>query len=317
MSDINRPTKVSVCIVTYNQERYIRECLQSLVDQEADFEFELIVSDDCSTDNTRTIILEYSAKYPLLVKPILHEKNMGAIKNFVFVHEKAQSEFVAHMDGDDYALPGKLQSQVDILSKNSECTAVWHRVDYFDDAGGFCSGKTADLSVFKCGKITFADSIRLGFVGVHSSLMYRRASRTPVDSDKRILDLYIFWDLLSKGNGYFIDDVLGRYRIGASGSMTMGSLRQMKLLAIDHARHFLSKFPEETKNFFLWAVCNVIVDAKNARRTTFDFLDLAWRTRSWVSPEEILSNLRRMRAVQVQWRQQRQSSLQHPGAEVS
>jgi glycosyltransferase involved in cell wall biosynthesis len=57
-----KPPKVSVCIVTYNQEQYIRQCLQSVVDQEVDFEVEIIVSDDCSTDSTPQIVQEFAEK---------------------------------------------------------------------------------------------------------------------------------------------------------------------------------------------------------------------------------------------------------------
>lgn len=316
MTDTHASTKVSVCIVTYNQERYIRDCLQSLVDQVTDFGFELIVSDDCSTDHTRSIILEYAERYPNVVKPILHAQNMGAFKNFIFVHEQARGEYVAHMDGDDYALPGKLQAQTDILDMNARCTAVWHRVDYFDDAGGFCSGETADLSMFENGTITFADAIRLGFIGVHSSLMYRQISRTPVDRNQRILDLYVTWDLLAKGNGHFIDEVLGRYRVGASGSLTAVSLQKIRLLSLDHAKVFFDRFPQQRKSFLLWAICIGIVDAKNRRKTALDFMCMAWRARTWVTPAEILTNLRHMRNSQVQWRRRRQLQTQRATNEI-
>ena len=77
MEKTEKKTKVSVCVVTYNQEKYIRKCLQSIIDQKADFDFEIIIADDCSTDNTPTIIQEFYAKYPEIVKPIFREKNIG------------------------------------------------------------------------------------------------------------------------------------------------------------------------------------------------------------------------------------------------
>ena len=75
--------KVSVCVVTYNQEKYIRQCLQSIVDQETDFDFEVIVSDDCSMDGTCAIVQEFVEKYPGMVKPIFHDRNMGALRSVV------------------------------------------------------------------------------------------------------------------------------------------------------------------------------------------------------------------------------------------
>ena len=298
-----RAPKVSVCDITYNQRRYLAECLQSLVDQKANFDFEIIVGDDCSTDGTRAVVEEFAQKYPGLVRAILQEKNTGGSKNNLDVHAAALGEYVAHVDGDDYALPGKLQAQADVLDAEPRCKAVWHRVHYFDDLGGFCSGRTADLSSFKDGRVLFADAIRLGFIGVHSSLMYRRSARENVDPNRQILDIYITWDLVSKGFGHIVGDVLGCYRVGATGSLTTGSQRKVRLLAIEHADQFLGRFPRERRNFFIWAFSNALADARNRRDTLFDFLRLSLRCLALVGPWEIASNLVRMRRTQVRWGQ--------------
>ena len=89
LCDNNNEIKVSVCVLTYNQEKYIRQCLQSIVDQKTDFKFDLIVSDDCSTDSTRAIVQEFEERYPNIVKPILHKKNIGAYKNYFSAHQQA------------------------------------------------------------------------------------------------------------------------------------------------------------------------------------------------------------------------------------
>ena len=301
---VNSP-KVSVCVITYNQARYIRQCLQSLIDQVTSFDFELIVGDDCSTDDTRAVVQEFAARYPRVVRAIFQQQNTGGSRNNLEVHAAATGEYVAHVDGDDFALPGKLQAQADLLDRDPGCNAVWHRVDFFDDAGGFCSGNTADLSSFEQGRVTFADAIRLGFIGVHSSLMYRRSARSPIDPSRRILDLYATWDMLSKSHGHIIDQVLGRYRIASTGSLTVSSAQSVRTLAIQHADEFLARCPHYRRDFMVWALCNALVDAKNRRRTALDLLGLAWRARSRVSLRELVSNLRRMRSTQVRWRQQR------------
>ena len=100
-SRMERRPKVSVCVVTYNQKKYIRQCLQSIVDQEADFDFEVIVGDDCSEDGTREIVQEFVERYPGLVKAVLHEKNVGIVVNYRSVHDLARGEYIAHCDGDD------------------------------------------------------------------------------------------------------------------------------------------------------------------------------------------------------------------------
>ena len=176
-----RPPKVSVCVITYNQERYIRKCLQSLVEQQTNFDFEIIVGDDCSTDGTQAVVREFVERYPQLVRALVQECNTGGSRNNLEVHAAARGGYVAHVDGDDYALAGKLQAQADVLDRDPACNAVWHRVDYFDDEGGFCSGDTADLSSFENGRVTFSDAIQLGFapVLVSGAATATRASTAP------------------------------------------------------------------------------------------------------------------------------------------
>jgi len=300
--------KVSVCVITYNQERYIRRCLQSLVDQQTDFDFEVIVGDDCSTDGTREIVQEFVERYPRHVRALFQPVNTGGSRNNLEVHAAAMGDYVAHVDGDDYALPGKLQAQSDVLDRDHGCNAVWHRVDFFDDTGGFCSGTTADLSSFEQGRVTYSDAIRLGFIGVHSSLMYRRSARSQIDTSRRVLDLYVTWDLLSKGHGHIIDEVLGRYRVASSGSLTASSHKSIRSLTIQHADEFLERCPERRRDFMVWALCNALIDAKNRRSTVLALLGLAWRTRSFVGSGELLANLRRIRNTQVRWRKRHQQS---------
>ena len=120
--------KVSVCVVTYNQEKYIAECLDSLVSQETDFKFEIIVGEDCSTDGTRAIVQQYVDKYPDIVKPIFHKNNVGAVENIKQVYIAAKGRYIAHIDGDDMALPTKLQEQFNILEKNPQAIICSHNM---------------------------------------------------------------------------------------------------------------------------------------------------------------------------------------------
>ena len=278
--------KVSVCVITYNQERYIRECLQSLVTQRTDFPFEIIVGDDCSTDGTRAIVQEFVDRHPGLVRPLFQPSNTGGSRNNLEVHAAARGEYVAHVDGDDYALPGKLQAQTDILDKDADCHAVWHPVDFFDDAGAFCSGTTANLSSFPGGRVEFADAVRLGFIGVYSAIMYRRSARTKLDAERRILDLYFTWDTLSRGHGHMLATVYGGYRVASSGSLTVASQLRVRRLAIEHATEFLARCPAHRSDFMVWALSCAIVDAKRRRRSALDFLRLAWHVRSGSAQEK-------------------------------
>lgn len=129
---MNADIKVSVCVVTYNQEKYISECLQSLIDQKTDFLFEIIVGEDCSTDNTRGIVDEFAKKYPTIIVRNYHDKNVGAVQNAITSYRMARGEYICHMDGDDGALPGKLQETVAFLDVHPECVMVTHDAAVID-----------------------------------------------------------------------------------------------------------------------------------------------------------------------------------------
>ena len=130
---------VCVCSITYNHEKYIRECLEGIVMQQTTFPFISIVVDDASTDQTPSIISEYAAKYPDIIHPILLKENHYSQKKpkepyFIPFQEKAK--YVAFCEGDDYWTdPHKLQKQVDALEKHPGCKACVHKVLRVNERG--------------------------------------------------------------------------------------------------------------------------------------------------------------------------------------
>lgn len=111
--------RVSVCMVTYNQKKYIAQAIESVLMQKTNFKFQLLIGDDASTDGTTEIVREYAEKYPDIIKPIFHEKNEGPFNNSRSLYCAAKTEFVAILDGDDYWTDEhKLQDQIDFLDTN-------------------------------------------------------------------------------------------------------------------------------------------------------------------------------------------------------
>lgn len=110
---------VSVCMITYNHEKYISEAIEGVLMQKTTFPIELIIGEDFSTDNTRKIVLAYAEKYPDIIRPLLPESNMGMMKNFIGTLKAATGRYIALCEGDDYWIdPYKLQKQVDFLEEN-------------------------------------------------------------------------------------------------------------------------------------------------------------------------------------------------------
>lgn len=113
-----RPIVASIVTVTYNHKDYLEQCLDSLVCQKTNFRYQILVGDDCSTDGTSEIVRRYAAKYPNLIVPIIRPKNVGSMRNFGGLCEKAmlESDYMAFCDGDDYWTDeNKLQKQYDFL----------------------------------------------------------------------------------------------------------------------------------------------------------------------------------------------------------
>lgn len=126
---MNNQPKVSIICITYNQEKFIRQALESFVMQKTKFDFEAIIGDDCSTDETREIIKEFEKKYPKIIKPIYRKKNLGAANNLINLLSGVKNEYVSICEGDDFFLdPFKLQKQVDFLEKNPHYSMCFHSV---------------------------------------------------------------------------------------------------------------------------------------------------------------------------------------------
>lgn len=110
---------ISVVTIAYNVSKYIAEAIESVLNQKTNYTIELVIGEDCSTDNTRDIILEYQKKYPNVIRAVLNEKNLGLTPNCVATHNACKGKYFALLDGDDYWTDdNKLQKQIDFLEQN-------------------------------------------------------------------------------------------------------------------------------------------------------------------------------------------------------
>ena len=126
---------VSVCVISYNQERFIQQTLDSILSQKTDFRFELLISDDASKDNTQKIIKEYELQYPNIIRNISRSKNVGSQINFYSTMEEAKGKYIALCEGDDYWIDSnKLQKQVTFLEENPEYGLIYARAKLFHNA---------------------------------------------------------------------------------------------------------------------------------------------------------------------------------------
>ncbi len=129
---------VSIICVAYNVEKYIASTLESLVGQVTDFSYEILVGENCSTDSTREIVIDYAKRYPEKIKPFLHKENIGLYRNCLTLWKAARGKYIAWCFGDDlWTYHRKLQKQIDILEKNPNLVACFHKTDIIFDDGRY------------------------------------------------------------------------------------------------------------------------------------------------------------------------------------
>lgn len=223
MSDV----LVSVNCITYNHEDYIADAIEGFLMQKTDFEYEILIHDDASTDGTAEIIREYEKKYPDLIKPIYQTENQfskGVSRiSYTFNDTRVEGEYIALCEGDDYWTdPKKLQKQVDYMEEHPDCSMTFHAAEilYEGNKGLKKKIKPYDSDT----RVSIKDIIIEG--GGHcptASILYK----------KKILkdppDLFFEWpvgdyilQILLADNGfvYYFDSIMSVYRKGINDSWT-------------------------------------------------------------------------------------------------
>jgi glycosyltransferase involved in cell wall biosynthesis len=260
--------KVTVCILAFNHSKYIEECIDSIFSQVTTFCFEVIVCDDESKDGTWEILKGCVKKYGDGIRIFRNEKNIGATQSYINIHSMARGDYVAHIDGDDYALQGKLQAQHDVLEMHKNCNVVMHPMDILEPNGKIRPSNQV-IENNKYWVFTRNEFVRFTWIGAHSSKMYRRGfdhNKLP----KRCIDFLMTFYELENGCGYFIcDKAYGVYREGV-GISTKSYWTRYTL--IEHLIYIHSKYVEyrdEVCSAFFYLVMS---DLKNRSNTILSTL---------------------------------------------
>jgi len=228
--------KVSICCITYNHAPFIRQCLDGFLMQQCNFDFEILIHDDASTDGTQEIIKEYQKKYPEIIKPIIQVENQWSRgvrgMNLRYNFPRAKGKYIALCEGDDYwSDPLKLQKQVEVLENDPDCSLCFHPTKFVRNNNPLDSYIHAPS--IKRDKYTMIDVIRGGggFMATNS-MVYRTeylknnypdwARKAPVG------DAPLMLVLASKGHFRYVDDVMGVYRIMSSDSAWSAKMKDWK-----------------------------------------------------------------------------------------
>ena len=128
--------EVSVVILTYNQEDYITQCVDAILSQKVDFSYEIIISDDCSQDNTQKICKDFQQKHPEKIRILLQEQNKGVAHNYGDAIAITRGKYIAEVAGDDFwIMDTKLQLQKDYLDTHLQCGLCYTNINSCDETG--------------------------------------------------------------------------------------------------------------------------------------------------------------------------------------
>jgi len=215
--------RVSVSIICYNQVDYVEDCLETILSQRTSFPFEIVIGDDASSDGTQDRIRRAQRRYPDIIRPVFHGVNVGATANHNDVIAACRGEYIAHVDGDDRMLPGKLAKQVAFLDRHPECVMVVHRVEVVG-ADNRTTGVTIPARSHPA--VTDLDYLVENYqFFVASSKMYRRSANQFPPRTVPSVDLLLHVEHATLGKIGYIDEVLGEYRRVAHSMSDVNSPR--------------------------------------------------------------------------------------------
>jgi glycosyltransferase involved in cell wall biosynthesis len=239
-------------MITYNHENYISEAIESVLKQQTDFKIEIVIGEDCSTDQTRYVISKIANSNPGKIKPLFRSKNLGIIANFQNTINNCTGKYIAICEGDDYWTdPLKLQKQVDFLETNPDFSGCAHQTNkIFDD-----KRKTACL---------FKENTKdiIGIYDLLETRLFHTASfiyRAQITKDNSLPtnitagDRALFLLVASKGKIKYFDDVMGIYRKHSGGISTWVTCSMMEkdLNMIKWIRKINPDFPHRKYSQFI------------------------------------------------------------------
>lgn len=244
---------VSVIIITYNHEKYIRDAIEGCLEQKTDFPYEVIIHDDASTDGTTEIVREYTSKHPDIIRPIIQIENQYSIYKKItpLVVPYARGKYIAFCEGDDYwCEPQKLQKQVSIMENDPEISMCFANV-FIEDVNYPNNKriwkKNKPSSYCPPGRIIVGG-------GSYAKIVSTLVKKSIFDEIPEwyllssVGDIVLYLLAMSKGKVFYLNDVVATHRKNVDASWTdrikqNSKNRKEHLLKLIHMRNL---FDEET-----------------------------------------------------------------------
>jgi glycosyltransferase involved in cell wall biosynthesis len=226
------PPKVSILVLAYNHGPYLRQALDGILQQEVNFDYVVHVAEDCSTDDTREIVLDYQKRFPDRIQAHLNPKNLGGKQNLIQNYRRLDGDYVAELDGDDYwTSPLKLKTQVEFLETHPEFVAAAHNTLVIRE------GAEPKPIVGSLNKdvLTIEDLIETCYVHT-SSFLSRNIFRGQLPSTQEHAlagDWFLSLLYAQHGKVKYFDEIMSVYRMHREGEWSQMTPLQQKMRNID------------------------------------------------------------------------------------
>ncbi len=237
------PPKVSVCLVTYNHENYIRQCLDAILSQQVTFDYEIVIGEDKSKDNTLAVVTEYQQKHPGKISIITSADNVGMVANWERTLMACKGKYIAIIEGDDCWISNyKLQKQFDQFEQHPEYALCFHNVEV--EYGEGVIQENPLVAVTEDEELSVRDVIlRNWFIPTCSMMIRRDALSLFPEWTRGLQSIDIVVQLMVTMHGHigYLSEKMGLYRIhggGISQVQWLGNANRLQLSFIEIFKHF-------------------------------------------------------------------------------
>lgn len=295
--------KVTLCIITYNHELFIEDCINGALLQKVDYDYEILIVDDYSTDNTIEIISRYTDLHPGKIRFVRRERNFGMVQNWLFAIKESKGEYIAICEGDDYWIDkSKIKKQVDFLDANRDYSLCFHKVKILEKGGRIVD----DFETSLPHKYELLDSMVEYGNYIHTpSILFRNIiNEFPSEIQQSpVVDFFIYNLLGLKGKFGYINEEMAVYRnevgIWSTESYKVRLLKTtltFLLLSSFYKKSGFLRYSDTLLNRAEKTIFDLLVD--------FDFVDLSGiRVSSEINTlidEIIISRLLSYRSSQIE-----------------
>lgn len=244
--------KISIILITYNHEQYIRQAIESILMQRFNELVEVIVADDCSTDRTLDIIVSYESQTSFAFRYFPQQKNIGMMKNYQRAFNACNSEYVAVLEGDDYWTdPYKLQKHVDFLDAHYECAMSYNKALTYLQSTEIFKSDNNDINT-GYNYITAQNLASGNCIGNFSTCVYRKSiieQLNPEIYDMNIADWMFNLCVAQFGLIGQLGEIMSVYRIHDKGEWSKKSrllkLKTENYAAQEYDAYFGNKYHQE------------------------------------------------------------------------